>query len=209
MRTKLAGDIVIGPYYSGQQGEILLSCLKPRLFIYNVLAFGPANVFGTYSPEASDESVFTSFQTPAPSQHDHNDFDQLSSAPLKDVTRISVFNDKKLGSCRAIMFDYQNGARRAVGNCRLGVDRVETYLDPTRICYRPILPRREHSRALDSQSSSLVDRREVLVESGCDSTHQHEEAGWVCSAMEGDLEFQFSQVESIIRILAGTEGQPT
>ncbi|ORY58252.1 uncharacterized protein BCR38DRAFT_448479 [Pseudomassariella vexata] len=195
VRTKLAGDVSIGPCRRGKYKDIILSQLNPSLFIYNTADLGPATIFGTYSLEQRNDISFLPFHhrsSDDASIHHAN----FSSAPLNNVTRIQVFEDEELGFCRAMLFDYENGARRAVGNCRLGVDPAKTYLNPSRICYC--------STQYLSQHSSVV-RQMIRVESGSESTHRHQIHTWVCSAMEGNLEFWFSGEESIITIVLETE----
>jgi hypothetical protein len=115
---------------------------------------------------------------------------------LKDVIRIEVFNDKYHGFSRGVLLDYKNGARRAVGACRLGVDKVVTYLNPSRICYYP---------SQVSQTRPLPGHA-VRVKSGGDPTHDHREDGWVCSPMEGSLQFWFSELEeAFITIVPGAD----
>jgi hypothetical protein len=82
-----------------------------------------------------------------------------------------------------------------VGSCRLGTDPAKIYPKPLRICYRPL------------SGSSVVSsgERQVVIAEGCDSAPGHKEDGWVCSEMEGNLEFWFSEKESVIRIDNGVE----
>ncbi|KAK8065301.1 hypothetical protein PG997_012048 [Apiospora hydei] len=161
-RMKLAGDISLGPDYSGNYEDVSISQPNPELLIYNTLSVGPATLFGTYpwhsstsEPETNefriDDSNINSSSCSKPfpppeggsfsaSPIHHAIF---SSAPLDNVTRLQVLGETESEPsssgiiCHAILLDYANGARRALGNCRLGVDSVvRTYLHPARICYR-------------------------------------------------------------------------
>ncbi|KAI5459552.1 hypothetical protein BGZ63DRAFT_388280 [Mariannaea sp. PMI_226] len=198
VRTRLAGDVFLGPCHMGEHEDIILSKSRPRMLIYNTVDIGPATVFGTYQYDLdrNDDDHLPQFHYPVFDSvpiHQAN----LSLAPLKGVTRIQTFTDTELGFCKAIIFDYENGAQRAVGNCRLGIDCVTDYLNPSRICYLPVSFVLGHSGG---------DRQLVRVEGGCDDfAHNHDEVSWVCSGMDGVLEFWFSEEESVINI--GTQNE--
>jgi hypothetical protein len=51
-----------------------------------------------------------------------------------------------------MLFGYEDGAQRAVGQCRLGIDNVTTYINPTRICYSDTM--RTHCCAGDDNCSN-------------------------------------------------------
>ncbi|KAF4447697.1 hypothetical protein F53441_8792 [Fusarium austroafricanum] len=196
IRTKLAGDVSVGPCHLGPHRDVVMSQSNPKLLIYSAADVGPATVFGTYPRERPNGEDFPSFRHPwstNPPIHEHVN---LSSAPLKDVSHVQVLEDEETGFCKAIILDYENGARRALGNCRLGIDRVKAYLEPSRLCYRPA----------GHASGIRRDIPAVRVEAGSDSNHQHDEEGWVCSAMEGVVEFWFSREQSVVRrIVEDTE----
>jgi hypothetical protein len=104
---------------------------------------------------------------------------------------VQVLEDEESGFCKAILLDYNNGARRALGNCRIGIDRPKTYLRPSQICYLPA----------GHASGIRRDIPAVRVEAGCDPNHRHKEGGWLCSTMEGVMEFWFSKEQSVVRVL--------
>jgi hypothetical protein len=191
----LAGDIALGGLYPREFKDIVLCQSHPKLFIYNTVNAGPATVFGTYPGKQDNEDSFYPFLDPrideVPGSHMY-----FSSASLKDVTRMQVVKDEKSDFCRAIIFIYGNGAQRAVGNCRLGIDLVKTYLNPSRICYLPVSL---------SHVNGAGPRQVVRVEGENDSTHRHEENGWICSPMEGNLEFWFSAQDFVSTIVIENE----
>ncbi|KAI1873757.1 uncharacterized protein JN550_003026 [Neoarthrinium moseri] len=201
VRTKLAGDVFLGPPPRGEGQDIILSQLHPRLFIYNSPNLGPATVFGAYPGAGSNDPLFSPFRQPSLAGGPPP-LGNLSTAPLENVTRIQILEDADLGFCRAVVFDYTNGAQRAVGDCRLGVDPAKTYLRPSRICYLPTL----YPRGLPSPGL-LTRNKAVKVESGSESIHRHDQDGWVCSPLEGTLEFLFSGNQSVITIASGSDDQ--
>ncbi|KAK6070698.1 hypothetical protein SCUP515_08307 [Seiridium cupressi] len=159
--------------------------------MYNIPDRGPVTVFGTYSQDPYNDNPFVPFHWPGYETHTKL-FGNFSSAPLQDVTHIQVLIDRESRNCRGIIFDYKNGAQRAVGNCRQGVDIAESYSNPTRICYRSL----KYSFSPDMSARDEM----VRVESGSDSTHCHEEGGWVCGELEGNLKFWVSDAQSTMRI---------
>lgn len=53
------------------------------------------------------------------------------SAPLAGLSALSVFRDPGNRFCRGLLLKYANGAERALGSCRIGVDPVQHYPDPS------------------------------------------------------------------------------
>ena len=54
----------------------------------------------------------------------------FSAAPLDNVALAKVFHQEGRSYCRGLLFVYQDGAQRALGDCRVGVDPYETYETP-------------------------------------------------------------------------------
>ncbi|KFA45817.1 hypothetical protein S40293_08974 [Stachybotrys chartarum IBT 40293] len=53
-----------------------------------------------------------------------------SRASLSEVVRAQVFLHGESRSCAGVLFTYKNGAQRAVGQCRIGLDRSRIYEHP-------------------------------------------------------------------------------
>lgn len=100
-----------------------------------------------------------------------------SSAPLNNVYRAQVFYERGASACRGIVLEYRNGSKQALGQCKLGVDQSEEYLEPTQLC------------------CSSLGKNSVQVRFSNGSSHKHEESGWTCCLMRGVLEFWFSDKE--------------
>ncbi|KAI7764104.1 hypothetical protein LZL87_006486 [Fusarium oxysporum] len=187
IRTKLAGDVYVGPCHLRQHRDIVLSQSSPELLIHNVADVGPATVFGTY-PRKQHHDSLPSFNNRWPNMDPllHLMFEHmyLSVAPLKDVTGIQVLEDENF-ECKGMIFDYSNGAQRALGDCRFGHYRVKTYVRPRRLCYCHVQP-----------TPAIM--RGVHVEIGSESDHAHSGDDWKCSEMEGNIEFWFSKEHSVI-----------
>lgn len=52
------------------------------------------------------------------------------AAPLDNVALAKVFHQEGRSYCRGLLSVYQDGAQRALGDCRVGVDPYETYETP-------------------------------------------------------------------------------
>lgn len=96
-----------------------------------------------------------------------------------------------------LLFTYKNDSQRAVGECRLGVDRSRVFEKPARICFQ----RRERTArfrflAMDISFSD-------------DPQHSHpNHPGTSCSEMSGPLLFRFSRsgVDALIKRREFSEG---
>jgi len=112
---------------------------------------------------------------------------------LEQVIRAQVFSCPETGFSQAILFDYENGAQRAVGHCRIGVDPFVTYTKPSRIC----------SYINDYDLAGEAPFFAVLIESGSESEseHSHDEEGWACHGMRGDLHFWSNNEQSYVEVI--------
>ncbi|KAL7944595.1 hypothetical protein V8C42DRAFT_325295 [Trichoderma barbatum] len=54
----------------------------------------------------------------------------MSSAPLEHVVCLRLYTDEDVGICRGILLEYENGAQRTLGECRIGLDLERAYLRP-------------------------------------------------------------------------------
>lgn len=62
----------------------------------------------------------------------------FSCAPLTRIGVAYVFEDYETGLCRGILFEYHDGCSRAVGQCRMGVDKRKEYHSPWSISFRSV-----------------------------------------------------------------------
>jgi len=152
------------------------------------------SVFGAYPRKTPSGDKIAAFRHPRSSSAPFQDA-YLSSAPLESVVRLQVFHagDGGDGSlCRGILLDYENGAQRALGQCRYNVDPTETYSQPAFIC---ILETTTPPRPGWNKQ-----RQAVRVEGAC-GEHGHDGDGWTCFTMEGNLEFWFTGEEASLTIM--------
>lgn len=122
-----------------------------------------------------------------------------STARLEQVKLTEVYYDRRTSCCRGIMFFYENGKRRAVGECRIGVDFVRRCEYPTHIMYSEkeyILP------------DSRTRYEGTVVEMTNDINHVYStssmvtliSAAWRPAIMSGRLEFRFAYGSTHIRV---------
>lgn len=97
-----------------------------------------------------------------------------------------------------ILLDYARGGRKALGQCRFGVDKVQTCTWPNRLCYIPS-EKRTASQPIRVSSAVFHTPTSFSVESGNEADHTHDENEWECTHMTGNLNFWFSKCQSFIR----------
>jgi hypothetical protein len=80
--------------------------------------------------------------------------------------------------CRGLLFNYENGTQRVLGQCRLYVDPYQTFIKPLSFCFKRILVEPGANR--------------TMVQFGDDLVHSHgEDDSWTCFSMVGTLGFYF------------------
>ncbi|KAK8111819.1 uncharacterized protein PG998_008276 [Apiospora kogelbergensis] len=254
---KLAGDVFIGPYHTGDCDDVVFSQSSPELLIHNVanVGLGPVTLMGTYSSEhkksgtntgigsessddVGDSALLEPFDPPqaefgstippplvpanetsplpaghlaALARHRPN----FSFAPLEKTAAIHVlmFEMPSSSYCQAVVLEYENGARRALGHYRpasrvVRYNRLDdtvypsttwtsSYRNPTRFCYK------DDYHMFVSYPQNDTDRL-VQVESGRElptEPHGHDARdGWVCSPLQGILKMWFWDGSTVVSI---------
>jgi hypothetical protein len=183
-------SVGVGP--SEEVRDVLLS-KAPTTIIYNELESQPVSVFGAYPTEAGEKNwPTTPFSQPLIDDPPFP-YAYFSLAPLERVNRVSIFNDELSGFCVGILFKYQNGAQRSLGQCRIGVDPFKDCTKPSRICFR----RRTYGRC-----GTPARLQATMVKSTNGQKHGHDEQqGWTCCQMQGRLEFWFSCEETNLAVI--------
>ncbi|KAL6414356.1 hypothetical protein AUP68_00874 [Ilyonectria robusta] len=187
-RMKLAGDVSVGLTPARKAKNLLLSKSRLMTMIYNTIELQPVSVIGAYSTGEEDRSPMTPFRHPI---IDDAPFSNacFSFAPLDLVDCMRVFNDKLTGLCLGILLHYQNGAQRALGQCRVDVDPVEDYVKPVQLCFR---------RQVRVRPGTRRQLQTTIVRGTSSQEHNHDEQGWTCFEMQGALEFWFSCEETML-----------
>jgi len=109
----------------------------------------------------------------------------FSATTLENVKIATVYAQEGRFSIRGVLFQYGNGASRALGECRVGVSPCRRYEKPKFLC------------ALKTEIVVLpeVTYGGVQFEFSQDLDHSHKEEGWVCHSMSGVLQLWFSSLE--------------
>ncbi|KAJ4864924.1 hypothetical protein T069G_01454 [Trichoderma breve] len=103
---------------------------RPLTLIHHVPSSGSMEFIGT------DADKQTETTEPNIQRQDwplHRAF--FSFASLEGVLNVHVFSDKLRNLCKGILFEYENGSKRTVGQCRLGWDRVQSWRKPLSLFY--------------------------------------------------------------------------
>jgi hypothetical protein len=153
----------------------------------------PVSIFGAYCGPQSTGDIPRPFfiQDFAPEKRKA----YFSWAPLNNIQAIRVFYCKDIGLCKGLIFRYENGGMRAVGQCRLHIDNDMVVVQPSRLCFRP---------TLYSTSRRIRQCHGVRVELGADGTHEHVDDGWKCLYLgQGVLTFSFTEDSSYISLAEG------
>ncbi|KFA79697.1 hypothetical protein S40288_09316, partial [Stachybotrys chartarum IBT 40288] len=197
-RMSLAGDIAICPFYARDDQNFIFSKGPPISLIHNTADLQRISLVGSYSTKCLESEPMAPFGHPEciipPFQNAYP-----SWAPLQNVIGLQVFYSEENGFCRGLLLEYENGAQRALGQCRIGLDPVHAYINPTHICFLHItysLPR------APTYSPPRTPLQLKAVRVGCASgEHNHDEEGWVCSDMATNLEFWFTNEQTDLRAI--------
>lgn len=120
-------------------------------------------------------------------------FECHSIAPLEKIRAAEVFlTDDEKKNCRGILFYYDNGKIKALGQCRVGVDECKRYLNPTHIVYTA----NSHTHPISRQKVTGV---------SLEFTHDINQVPWHLSwrymMMRGKLELRFTDKSVVVRVL--------
>ncbi|KAH6604932.1 hypothetical protein Trco_006639 [Trichoderma cornu-damae] len=134
LRFEKAGDYIIGPHFEKDEevqdsiwpveDQLLLVCSISRTGSVLALNAFPQRSGTAVPPFAQIDQIRL---PPAFTQA------FFSSAPLENVVRLRVFTDHAK-CCRGLLLEYEDGSKRSVGECRIGVDRQRVYRSPACIC---------------------------------------------------------------------------
>ncbi|KAK4162351.1 hypothetical protein QBC43DRAFT_380020 [Cladorrhinum sp. PSN259] len=200
VRTELIGDVIIGEQTTmmGEQSMIgddrdhCSAASPPLTMIYGEPREGsPVRFLGAHCGQPLDHALPKPFQLEEPGLSPIRNDAYFSWAPLCDVSSTLVFYDQYTGFCRGIVFRYQNGGSRAVGQCRLQVDPAETVVGPVRLCFRASL------YSLGWGREKYTVRVKFKQDARANCTEEDIE-GWESRLMKGLVKFWFTPVSSFL-----------
>ncbi|EWG36253.1 hypothetical protein FVEG_14644 [Fusarium verticillioides 7600] len=179
---KLAGDFVLGPDYGSSKKEYF-SEEEPTSFVYNVPHKRGHGIYGAVSDKKGN-GPSARFPRILPNRGCPPYRGCLYfEAPAKDIVHVGVYYEEASGYCRGLLLEYANGAQRALGQCRVGVDPFKSYDKPNWLCY---------SHSFDDNPFDRIMQSKVEYSTGSKS-HDDDERGmfshWTCTRMDGTLEF--------------------
>ncbi|KAK1245515.1 hypothetical protein MKX08_005144 [Trichoderma sp. CBMAI-0020] len=116
-----------------------------------------------------------------------------SFAPLERVVKAHVFTDNKSDKCRGILLEYENGIKRALGQCRLGLYPVRCYEYPTRLCSTSVKSIRNKYGWPD---------KGIRVTFGSEAGMSTEEDAtkWEIFPMKGILQFSYCGLSTVLEV---------
>lgn len=119
----------------------------------------------------------------------------FSSASLENVRQARVYYHKDARHFQGIILDYANGTRRALGQCRLGLDPVVQSNKPFSICYA-------HKPFVSPNTRATLYRVDVVFrgDEGC-QREDTELLKWTCCAMEGTVQVWFAESQTRLNVL--------
>lgn len=171
LSTEADGDILIGgekaSFWTIEQPETLMYTERDELSISFIGAFSTGYCLQNYSlPKGLP---LMKVQT------------SPSLASLERVLCMQVFYISDTMICRGIIIERDNGTKQTLGQCRIGMDRIQAYNNPSHICFASATPRQCEAHGL----------REALevVATTVTKDHNHQEDGWTCCEMRGILKF--------------------
>ncbi|KAM6537698.1 hypothetical protein FALCPG4_003606 [Fusarium falciforme] len=187
IRKRLSGDIFVGNTLGPQPPHYALLESPPLAFVFNQIPVRHVNGFGVVVRNDSSSDNFIQvpaprLQTSPPSQVAEETLHSV--APLEGLVRVSIFQARIPGFCVGLLMEYRDGAQRALGSCRLGVDLVTTCSDPTHICVI--------STTLTGRGIHYPTARVDVTNQ--EEPHNHHPEGWICRPLSrrGSVEVWFS-----------------
>lgn len=139
MTTKLAGDFSLGPNFNEEDMNYIFQG-TPAVLFHNTPAKGGTTLLGLAGDKTQERLRAPRFPIIALS------IDQLINGgdaitvdiSLKNAVRIDIFTERSTGYLRGFILEYENGAQRSAGQCRVGVDPVTVCHRPVSFCYRTL-----------------------------------------------------------------------
>ncbi|KAI1296160.1 hypothetical protein F5Y03DRAFT_387245 [Xylaria venustula] len=190
VRMQKAGDVIIGSNISGSAEDQCLGWHAPITLIYGESQEGQTvPYFGAYCRPTSGSQLPKRFQFHKAKLYPLGEDAYFSIASLEGIRSVEVFYDQDTRHCRGIVFYYQNGGCRAVGQCRVAMDSTRQFTHLSQICFRINLVRGNNG---DILSAVQVDWK--------GDPHTHEEKGWKCEPLEGKLIYWYTHKSSFMAI---------
>lgn len=114
----------------------------------------------------------------------------FSSASLEGILNVHVFTVSQNKFCKGILIEYENGSKRALGQCRLGLDQVQSWHRPLSMHYMPV----EYERNVGDLVNETRTSKGAHVTFDCESSRISEDGSMEENyyALKGRLNFWFT-----------------
>lgn len=182
---------MVGPHFLGPTQDFIWPVKEQLLLVFNVAELAAISAMSAYPNQSSEVRPFARFGK-RPFQEAC-----FSSAPLENVALLHIYSDAETGLCRGILAEYNNGSQRALGECRIGMDPVCTYKNPACLCF---------SRVTHHRPGTAIELKGTKVCAAYQSKHKHDEEGWSCFPMQGNLQFWFTNEQSVVDVIVDEAG---
>jgi hypothetical protein len=196
IRTLLGGETIVGRYQVEDRRFLLSDAPTSLIYSDGTGRFKPVHLMMPYS-SAKPESEQTGTLVDPPSYPQPEDFPDskwyFSSAPLDSVSWIQLFYVEDGVHCRGLLLEYVGGGQRALGQCRLGVDRSKTYTRPSSMAFANV------TRPRPGSERHKIDRIEA-TRVGFDDSPE-DDGPWLRFAMAGTLQFWFTYEEARLEVV--------
>ncbi|KAI0474610.1 hypothetical protein F4859DRAFT_74248 [Xylaria cf. heliscus] len=190
VRMEKAGDVIIGPYESNPTEDQFLGWHAPITLVHREPQEGHTIPYlGAYCQPPTESGIPKRFRVYKPEFRPIAEEVYLSIASLEGLQSVEVFYDQSSRHCRGMVLYYQNGGCRAVGQCRFDVDSAKHFIQPSQICFR--------SHSVNASRNCIFSVVEVDWKH---HPHTHEEKGWNCQLLKGNLLYWYNQNSSFIAI---------
>ncbi|KAH7208007.1 hypothetical protein BKA60DRAFT_611097 [Fusarium oxysporum] len=183
--TKLTGTFLIGPYQCYTDTDDV-SGNEPSVLVHNVPTKRVGGSLGIVTEHNFESESLLSFPRYHKDDKDPSGLRCINTeVPAKNITHADVYYNRRNGYCKGLLLEYANGAQRAVGQCRIGIDPFKAYGKPSWICYRDICD----PETCEETGSCIVE-----CTTGTNS-HEHEPrdiGDWVCMRPRGGGYLEFA-----------------
>ncbi|GKU07225.1 hypothetical protein FLAG1_10981 [Fusarium langsethiae] len=194
IRTRHAGDIIIGQHIVREFKDMCLGRSAPVTIVYGEPREGsPVTFFGAYCKPTCQPELPKPFPLARSSPNPLGDEAYYSWASLDRISSTLTFNDRETGFCKGIMFQYQNGGCRTVGQCRWHLDLVTRVEHPDVFRFR--------TESYPSRWDRLL--HAVRVKFQHHSQDERADEGWKCQPLKGFVQVWFTSESTCLAIESG------
>ncbi|EXA51634.1 hypothetical protein FOQG_03490 [Fusarium oxysporum f. sp. raphani 54005] len=183
--TKLTGTFLFGPYQCYTDTDDV-SGNGPSVLVHNVPTKRVGGSLGIVTEHNFESESLLSFPRYHKDDKDPSGLRCINTeVPAKNITHADVYYNRRNGYYKGLLLEYANGAQRAVGQCRIGIDPFKAYGKPSWICYRDICD----PETCEETGSCIVE-----CTTGTNS-HEHEPrdiGDWVCMRPRGGGYLEFA-----------------